>query len=54
MIFPINEKHRSKYLRRKTIIRPETGEEYSAKANQVLERELSHIQWVKNIIDGKS
>lgn len=38
MIFPINEKHKSKYLRRKTIIRPETGEEYSVKAKQVLEK----------------
>ena len=32
----------------------ESGEEYAARKEEILKKELAHIQWVNNIIEGKS
>lgn len=32
----------------------ESGEEYAARREDILKKELAHIQWVNNIIEGNS
>jgi m7GpppX diphosphatase len=53
-IYPINEKLKNKYRVKEASIRFETGEDYANKEEETLKRELAHIQWVNNIIEGKS
>lgn len=53
-IFPITPKHLLKYQRKQSRIIRQTAEEYEAKKEALLKKELSHIQWVVNILEGKS
>ena len=54
LIYPINEKHKNKYRSKQMEIHYESGEEYAARKEEILKKELAHIQWVNNIIEGKS
>ena len=53
-IFPITQKHKDKYRSKQMRLYEESAEEYSATREALLEKELGHIGWVQNIMDGKA
>lgn len=53
-IYPVNDKHKNKYRQKFMSVVKETAHEYKLAEEQVLKKELTHVDWVKNIIEGKA
>ena len=54
LIHPCTAKHIQKYRKQQWIRLRESANEYLQNSASLLEKELKHLGWVENIIQGKS
>lgn len=53
-IYPVTEKHKAKYRLKDMQLVKQSAQSYQIHQQEMLQKELAHIDWVHNIIEGRA